>query len=214
MDGLGLLVQAREAGLKVDVQGDRLVIRGPRRAEPLARLLIEHKPLIMRTLAKIGRIPIIAINNVIAAQPAIVINSATGMPPEWAEGHARVLTIGRPARVPADRWERFQQDTQRIFAEHDGGSWATTAAALGLSLHQIFGCDRARPHEYAARQGLLWRLDGRDIVALTDAYVCVIGEGLTTCPATNIHPAAPILRHWFALPQPDESPVFPCELER
>jgi hypothetical protein len=51
MDGMTLLRRARDAGLAVLAEGDKLVIRGPRRAEPVARLLIEHKPAVMAALA-------------------------------------------------------------------------------------------------------------------------------------------------------------------
>jgi hypothetical protein len=50
MDGLRLLRRARDAGLAVEVEGDKLVIRGPKRAEPVARLLIDHKPAVMAAL--------------------------------------------------------------------------------------------------------------------------------------------------------------------
>ena len=50
MDGMTLLHRARDAGLAVAAEGDKLVIRGPRRAEPVARLLIEHKPAVMAAL--------------------------------------------------------------------------------------------------------------------------------------------------------------------
>lgn len=50
MEGVTLLRQAREAGLAVAAEGEGLVIRGPRRAEPLARLLIEHKPEVLSAL--------------------------------------------------------------------------------------------------------------------------------------------------------------------
>ena len=43
MDGVALLEEARAAGLVVRSEGDNLVIRGPRDAEPLALSLIEHK---------------------------------------------------------------------------------------------------------------------------------------------------------------------------
>jgi hypothetical protein len=52
MDGLTLLRQAREAGLAVAFDGDRLVIRGPKRAEPVARLLIQNKPEVVAALAE------------------------------------------------------------------------------------------------------------------------------------------------------------------
>jgi hypothetical protein len=43
MDGLTLLNEARAAGLEVRTDGDRLVVRGPRSAETLARQLLAHK---------------------------------------------------------------------------------------------------------------------------------------------------------------------------
>src|SRR2546425_11087474 len=51
MDGLTLLRQAHQAGLAVALDGDRLVIRGPKRAEPVARLLIQNKPEVVAALA-------------------------------------------------------------------------------------------------------------------------------------------------------------------
>jgi hypothetical protein len=50
MDGLTLLRRARDAGLAVAAEDDKLVIRGPKRAEPVALLLIEHKPEVLATL--------------------------------------------------------------------------------------------------------------------------------------------------------------------
>lgn len=43
MDGMSLLREARTAGLTVTAEGDRLTIRSPRRADRLAKLLIQHK---------------------------------------------------------------------------------------------------------------------------------------------------------------------------
>jgi len=50
MDGLTLLRRARDVGLTVAAEGEKLVIRGPKRAEPVARLLIRHKPQVMAAL--------------------------------------------------------------------------------------------------------------------------------------------------------------------
>jgi hypothetical protein len=50
MDGLMLLRRARDVGLAVTADGDRLVIRGPKRAEQVALLLIEHKPKVLAAL--------------------------------------------------------------------------------------------------------------------------------------------------------------------
>ena len=55
MDGLTILRRARDAGLAVVAEGDKLVIRGPKRAEPVALLLIQHKPEVLAALAPIER---------------------------------------------------------------------------------------------------------------------------------------------------------------
>jgi hypothetical protein len=44
MDVLTLLQRAWAAGLSLTVEGNRLTIRGPRKAEPIVRELIAHKP--------------------------------------------------------------------------------------------------------------------------------------------------------------------------
>ena len=51
MDGVTLLRRARSAGLRVVAEGDKLVIRGPRCAEPVALLLLVHKPAVIAALA-------------------------------------------------------------------------------------------------------------------------------------------------------------------
>lgn len=52
MDGITLLRRAREAGLRIAADGGRLVIRGPKKAEPVALLLIEHKREVLTALDK------------------------------------------------------------------------------------------------------------------------------------------------------------------
>jgi hypothetical protein len=52
MDGVTLLRRACDVGLRVAADGGgRLVIRGPRRAEPVARLLLGHKAAVTAALA-------------------------------------------------------------------------------------------------------------------------------------------------------------------
>jgi hypothetical protein len=51
MDGLSLLRRASDAGLRVEAAGDKLLIRGPKRAEPLVKLLAQHKPVVLAALA-------------------------------------------------------------------------------------------------------------------------------------------------------------------
>src|SRR5687768_9938149 len=51
MDGLTLLWDARAAGLTVRGDGDRLIIRGPRRAASMAKQLLARKPDVLAALA-------------------------------------------------------------------------------------------------------------------------------------------------------------------
>jgi len=50
MDGMTLLEQARLAGLTFTVRGDKLVIRGPRRASHVAEQLLAHKGEIIQAM--------------------------------------------------------------------------------------------------------------------------------------------------------------------
>jgi hypothetical protein len=56
MDGLTLLRRARDAGLRVEASGDKLLIRGPKRAEPVVKLLAEHKAEVLASLAMPGAV--------------------------------------------------------------------------------------------------------------------------------------------------------------
>jgi len=50
MDVLALLRQAQEAGLRVEPAGDKLLVRGPKKAAPVVKLLAEHKAEILAAL--------------------------------------------------------------------------------------------------------------------------------------------------------------------
>jgi hypothetical protein len=50
MDGLTLIRQARSVGLSVHLDGDRLVVRGPKSAGEIAKRLLENKPLVVAAL--------------------------------------------------------------------------------------------------------------------------------------------------------------------
>ncbi len=54
MGGVALLADARAAGLTVRADGDKLVVRGPRRCAALAQSLLDHKPDVMAALAEWG----------------------------------------------------------------------------------------------------------------------------------------------------------------
>ncbi len=56
MDGLTLLRRAHDVGLRLEAAGDKLVIRGPKRAEPVVKLLAEHKAEVLQALALLWQI--------------------------------------------------------------------------------------------------------------------------------------------------------------
>ena len=55
MDALAPLQQAKKAGLCVEPAGDKLKVRGPKRAEQVVKLLAEHKVEVLAALAKVAR---------------------------------------------------------------------------------------------------------------------------------------------------------------
>ncbi len=51
MDALALLRRARKAGLCIESAGDKLLVRGPKNAEPVVRILAQHKAQVLAALA-------------------------------------------------------------------------------------------------------------------------------------------------------------------
>lgn len=58
MDAVGLIAEARAAGLHLEVDGDRLIVQGPRAAEPIVRRLREAKPDVLRALSGDASAPV------------------------------------------------------------------------------------------------------------------------------------------------------------
>ena len=108
MDGMTLLGEARAAGLDVQAQGNRLVIRGPRRAECVARRLLAHKTLVLAALAGVGPEPDIAHIQLSADwqfvwdERAAIMEFDGGLPRERAEALALayILDEMRRAGIP------------------------------------------------------------------------------------------------------------------
>ena len=51
MDALIVLRRARDAGLRVEAAGDKLMVRGPKRADAVVKLLAEHKAEVLAVLS-------------------------------------------------------------------------------------------------------------------------------------------------------------------
>jgi hypothetical protein len=66
--------------------------------------------------------------------------------------------------VPVKRWQTFIVDIGQFF---DGG-WGEKATAFGWGPIDLFGCDRDRPYARIDQAGLLWLLNGKRLVALSE----------------------------------------------
>jgi len=106
MDGLTLLEEARAAGLSVRTEGDRLHIRGPRRAEAVAHRLIAHKALVLEALAA-GTLP----------DPGITPDL---LPPDWhLQWDERAAIMEADGNLPRERAEALAlRDTLEQMRRH------------------------------------------------------------------------------------------------
>ncbi len=64
-----LLLQAAAAGLRIRVDGDRLVVRGPHAAEDIARQLLAHKAQVIAALAEPDELRLHAAQIIFGASP-------------------------------------------------------------------------------------------------------------------------------------------------
>jgi hypothetical protein len=173
MDGLTLLQCARDAGLRLEAADTSLKITGPRAADPLVRLLAQHKTLVLDALRKVQEV----------RKAETAESSGTERDP-YASALAALRTKC-PAYVPEDRWRHAIADATAFATE-----WGGEAQAFGWTAAELFGlhpvqkqpaanCDRlARLDD----MGLIWLLRGRPVVALTAteaAYRCPSGAILT-----------------------------------
>lgn len=108
MDGLALLTEARAAGLCVAAEGGRLVIRGPRRAEAMARRLMEHKGDVMTALAGA------ATAQGPAGPLALPDLSRILPPPKWLTPKQRRLWRARAAAYRADGMTRTDAEQEAM----------------------------------------------------------------------------------------------------
>ena len=125
MDGLALLNEARSAGLSVTADGHRLTIRGPRRAERLAKLLIKHKADLLPLLSAGSESP--AIPRPGPGETVILIPGHPLADFEWPADETdagptgpeilRNLALARNRRElaeAADAWDRIRAKFRRV----------------------------------------------------------------------------------------------------
>ena len=162
MDPLILLQHARDAGLRIGVAGTSLKISGPRKAEPLVRLLAEHKPQVLEALRKVQEVQ--------KVQGTGSRGTSTECDPATYASALPVLRAECPAYIDAADWQQAIEDGHRFVTQ-----WGKQAEALGWVPAELFGLDTppkkpAPNYRRLSRYdqtGLIWLLRGRRVVELT-----------------------------------------------
>jgi hypothetical protein len=133
MDGLTLLRRAYDAGLRVEADGGNLLIRGPRHAEPVVRLLAEHKAEVLAALAY-------------AAPGAALL-----APSAWFEREI-LASDGEPGlEQPCVARRGRAQELDRVFLHFcaDCGAYGAFGYGVNLRAGQLgrWYCGAHRPHQ-------------------------------------------------------------------
>jgi hypothetical protein len=165
MNAAEVLMAVREAGAALRVEGDSLVASHASRIAPAIKAAIrEHKPqLIAALLTPPGP----------ACRVTIVEIPATGLRYRRTYAH---LQLRPPAYIPEDRWRMAIEDG-RAFLHR----WGEHSQALNWSSADLFSLAPvpAKPHPSYRRlsrydcTGLVWRLEGRPVVALTESTAAI-----------------------------------------
>jgi hypothetical protein len=95
---------------------------------------------------------------------AAIVEYDGGIPRAWAEGFARLHPDRPPGDVPVKRWHTFVDDIGRFL----DSPFCAVATALGWGPLDLFSCDRDRPFARVNCVGLLWRLNGDKLIALSE----------------------------------------------
>ena len=162
MDPVILLQRARDAGLRLEVADTSLKISGPRKAEPLVRLLAEHKARVLDVLRKVQEV-----QKVHGTESR---GTSTDRDPVSYTSELAMLRAKCPAYVDAADWQQAIEDGHRFVTQ-----WGKQVEALGWTPADLFGLHT--PPENPApnyrrlsrydKTGLIWLLRGRRVVELT-----------------------------------------------
>src|SRR5262249_55848937 len=118
MDALALLRRAQDVGLHVEIAGDKLLVRGPKRAECVVKLLAEHKTEVLAALA-----PIDLDQSAEMAEARLWRGRFAGLAFAWSRGGDRDWDAARRLA-----WGDLQNEWHRLYGER----WPTWQCA---------GCD-------------------------------------------------------------------------
>jgi hypothetical protein len=166
MDGLILLRRAQDAGLRLEMAGTTIKITGPKKAEPLVRLLAEHKAPVLEALR-------LANGELQKIQERQKRGPASPQDDLHLGTYSQSLATLRaecPAYVDATDWQQAIEDGHRFVTQ-----WGKQAEALGWAPADLFGLhtplEKPAPNYRRLSRydqaGLIWLLHGRRVVELT-----------------------------------------------
>jgi hypothetical protein len=173
MDGLTLLRRAQDAGLRLEIAGTAIKITGPKKIEPLVRLLAEHKAQVLEALR-------LANGELQKMQEMQKIGRASSQDDLHLGSYSQALAALRaecPAYVDAADWQQAIEDGHRFVTQ-----WGKQAEALGWTPADLFGLhtppEKPAPNYRGLSRydqtGLIWLLHGRPVVALTETDATIL----------------------------------------
>jgi hypothetical protein len=86
------------------------------------------------------------------------------IPRQWVDGVLHLDYNRPPTGVPLIRWRQLINDCHKFLAAEE--NWAERAAMFGWDAFALFGCHRSRPLEHLGSAGLLWAINGGNLVEL------------------------------------------------
>jgi hypothetical protein len=147
VDGLSLLREASAAGLTVREDGGKLVVRGPRAAEPIALRVLADKPAVLEALSRVH-------------------HPEREIPVAWREGRAHLSIMLRPEAIPLPRWIALGEAADAFLS----GPWMQRAVQLKWDTLSLFGAYRIAPDARPGAKGLIW------FIAAGDALIALAAD--------------------------------------
>ena len=178
-----IIVAVQRVGATLRVEGESLVASNASRIAPAIKTAIrEHKPELISALLAPAFGP--------GCKVTIVQIPVTGLRYRQTSAH---LQLRAPACVPEDRWQQCIEDGRAFLAK-----WSTEAESFSWTSDDLFGLAPIpnTPHpsyrrlSRCDRTGLIWLLEGRPVVALTEATASIRNpSGSITVFRKNNRPA-------------------------
>jgi hypothetical protein len=183
-----LLDRLADLGAKVERRGNKLVLK--------AGTIPVPKALVATCRARKGDI-LLALSADNLEERAALIEEGAKVPRLWAEGFAKLCTMPRPESVQPRCWQQLIDNAGRFIDR-----FAHQARSLGWDTGSVLGCHLGKPDARFDMQGLVWRIEGGELVMITEAT------------AQIRKPSGDVLTYRRHAPDPREPMVMAWELAK